>query len=431
MRSQSSVSTVDVQLLTILNLNHVAVLFVRRTGLGSDKVTLVVACLNLIALFVFFVRHRISRAALIFLTFAFLYIGMKSIQGILLDSGFAAVLSTAVGWSSFFIVYAVLTHDAPDVIIDIVRRVALTSVKVLIVIDLATHFFRGNGIPTLLQNDVYIYVMVFTMLILFFNVELTKEEVRWMTFFVFWALLSPFIFGSRVQTKAVLMLAMILVLSVTMRALLSLKKSPVVLLFAKYLLVSLVLAAIVFSSGFTVVTDLASMVGRAGSVMLRFRVSEQMINEVVSGTKSLITWGYGFGSSNRTFQFTDATNNIWEMSPHSGLISFFYENGLFGLVVTLLLIILIPILKVGAFPLKSESKSVIGKNIVQQLLWTSFVIFILSINLVYYQSMPSGSPYFQGSLIITASFLSLLARPSSLPTDLQKSYRPKRKMTSS
>lgn len=285
------------------------------------------------------------------------------------------------------------------------------TIFLMIFFDLINHIIGGNSLFQIFQNNAPILLM--SLIILHFYSQNTKQKkflFRLFLFYIIWTAISYGLGNAylRVQYKSVILLALVILglfFIIKFKSIIPFFNKRFSLRYALPILFILMVVGL-FAIASHVYDLIIEFIPRHSSGEIRIAVAEVMFSDA---TKNIfrVMFGQGLGSSNQTYLI----NNGELVSPHSGLIILFYEQGMLGLIFFLFFGLSFFIRKrIYIFNFKYKRGQAFFFLLLLVLLW-------IVQNIVYIIGFPDSNVYYQTQIILYILLATFLSNQLFIPKE--------------
>ncbi len=382
-------------LIVMLNSSDVMSLLMYRIGLEPTIYFFIVTFF--IFLLSILKNKKMSINSFFLIIILTIYLIAQFIHAFSRDVFFVSSLSTVTGFLALYSIFHLIRNYSINKLILIIYHVTLVSIVLLTSLDLLNVLIGGGSLAILTQNNLCMIGISVCVCNMYAPViQLNKKQLNFINCLFVLFIIEIFLSVEfsrgyvRLQYKSLIVSFISLVVlfflyrfkdklpKFSVRSLGFLNIMTVIIFF--------ILAVFFFN---VVYDEIIPYLPRAGSGMIRFEVAKTMTDELFSGSGYL--FGFGSGASEKKFVIS-YYKNIVDYGIHSGLMGFFYDNGVVGL-----LMLLTFILKgISVFKSRNVGEILIPNN--YRMLSSMILIFLIAVwiyyNSVYVMAIPSYIPYY-------------------------------------
>jgi len=376
-----------------------------------DDSRLFISILFLITiLFLFIIKPTVNRSII----FILVYVIFKSFQGGVYDVSFPKITISLLTFVIIFKWYEILRSENLYNLIFYLKKNNLILLCLLVLSSEINYFTAGNALPLLFQNlsitiilsyfflmwlgnnkfgfnkNIFpILIIIVYMMILYLRRD--NYDYYQAKFIIFFALIASIFFITLLFNRLLIRKT-------------SLNK-------VRYIILILIISAsiLIFSYNY-LLHEYSGLLERSNSASVRSSVNNVML-DLIHGSWDTTIFGHGLGSSSQRFEISSyydngryyGDRNITAVA-HSGLLIFYYEHGLLG--VLLFLYLLYALLKNTPNEIWVDYRFVKEYNINRFNSWASllqtlflWMIFIL-LNLVIIASIPGPEIFWNSGLLM-------------------------------
>lgn len=364
-----------------------------------------------VILFLFIIKPTVNKSTI----FALIYLTFKSFQGGMYDVSFPNISISFLTFMIIFKWYEILRSENLIDLIFYLKKNNLILIFLLILSSETNYLLAGHALPLLFQN-----LSIIIILSSFFLMWLDSNKLGFnknfflilvMIFYTVVLYLRRDDINDYYQVKFIfffIIIGLFFFMTLLFRRFLKRKTS---LNKVRYIILLFIIGAfiLIFSYSY-LLNEYSGLLGRSNSWSIRNAVNNVML-DLIHGAWDTTIFGYGLGSSTPRFEISFYYDNgryygIENINAvaHSGLLIFYYEHGLLGVILSLS--ILYSLLKNAPnqtwVNYSFYKKYNIDKfNTLGSLFQTMFLfmMFILQ-NLVIINSIPAPQIFWNSGLII-------------------------------